>query len=386
MLAVTKAVDSALKKSCDAWHLRLDKLSFERSVDASAKTATLKAVQACYKERSIGHLAHVCSSRLRLLDGLRHQHGARFAIVSLFAESRLLLHLGRASVLENVGLYADRTTGLPLIPGTAFKGIVSTWACWEANQKSDGSFAEGAAFLQQRKRFPGDLARRIFGDDSKEGSEHAGDVVFVGGYPASPPNLGLDIVNPHYEPNGRDKTNLSPNAFLCVEPGTLWHFAFYVRPGAPDAVKVLQTTADWLTQALTQLGIGAKTSAGYGRFRQPNEADRAAQKKREEETSAAQTTAVEQAKVAAEKARQQAAAQAAMNSDYPNDATFKNRVLDVLNPSQLQCLEHEVALLQKPENEPRREQLKKLLAAKEYRDIRKRLREKDWFPKEWLPS
>jgi hypothetical protein len=29
--------------------------------------------------------------------------------------------------------------------------------------------------------------------------------------------------------------------------------------------------------------------------------------------------------------------------------------------------------------------LKKLLASRDYKDIRKRLRDKEWFPKDWLP-
>jgi CRISPR type III-B/RAMP module RAMP protein Cmr6 len=385
MLAVTKTVQTALGR-CDAWTLRLDKFSFERGGDASAKTDSLKNIRDCYQDRSFSQLGSVCRSRRRLLEALKRQHGTRFALIELYAESRLLLHLGRASVLENVGLCTDRTTGLPVIPGTALKGVLSTWACWEANQKPDGSFNEGTAFIQKRKQFSKDLARRVFGDDSKDGSDHAGDVIFVGGFPATTPMLGLDIVNPHYDADGRDKIILTPNVFLCVEPDTKWHFAFYVRPGAPDAVDLLTTTVAWLTEALTQLGIGAKTAAGYGRFRQLNEADIAAQAKEAEKAKADDTAAAEQAKVAADNARVRALAQDALKSDYPNDGTFKNRVLDKLNPGQLNQLLPEIPILQKPENEARREQFRKLLASRDYKDIRKRLRDKDWFPKEWLPS
>ncbi len=385
MLAVTKPVQTALGR-CDAWQLRLDKFSFERDDDATAKTESLKDVLACYTERSVGHLSHVCRSKNRFIESLKRHHGTRFGIVELFAESRLLLHLGRASVLENVGLCADRTTGLPLIPGTSLKGVLSTWACWEANQKPDGSFNEGATFVQHRRQFSKDFARRVFGDDSQDGSEHAGDIIFVGGFPATPPNLGLDIVNPHHEPDGRDKTNLTPNVFLCVEPGiTKWHFVFYVRPGARDAAKLLQVASDWITEALTQIGIGAKTAAGYGRFRQPNETDKAAQAREVEKTKAAEAAAAEQAKVAAEKTKQQAAAQASLMIDYPNPATFRNKVIDKLNPGQLDRLQPEIVALQKPENAAQCEELKKLLASKDYKDIRKRLRDKPWFPKEWLP-
>lgn len=373
MLAVTEPVQAALAR-CDAWQLRLDKFSFQRDGDAAAKTASLKAARECYTQRSCGHLAGVCRSRQRLLDMLKRQHGPGFATIELVLESKLLLHLGRASVLENVGICADRTTGLPLVPGTALKGILSTWACWEANQQPDGSFKEGPAFVQQRKAFGG-LARRVFGDNSEDGSECAGEVVFVGGFPVTPPNLGLDIVNPHHELNGQEKQNLTPNVFLCVEPGTKWTFAFYVRPGAADAAKLLATTSDWLTQALTQLGIGAKIAAGYGRFRILNQEDAAAQSKAEEKTKVGEATAAEEAKLAAQKARQGAAARAMLTADYTENS-FKNLLRLADSKGEWSQLQAEMEQLQKPENALWLRKFKETTKSKDWKDLRKQ----PWYP------
>lgn len=345
----------------------------------SGKTAALAVSVALAGD---GRLVEHCRRTRAWLDRLRQQVGTdRFREVSLILDSRLLLHLGRANVLENVGLYCDRTTGLPHIPGTALKGVVSTWACWEANQTPDGSFNEGAAFLRQRR----EIARRILGDDDPGGSAHAGDIIFLGGFPTTPPRLGLDIVNPHHRSDGSVETRLTPSAFLCVEPGTQWRVAFLARPGVPDAATLLVQTTTWIEEALIQMGVGAKTAAGYGRFRQPTAADRAADRQAEAEAAAAEAAAAQQAEAEAERARQQAAAQATLESDYPNPAVFKNLVLDKLTPSLLEQLRSQIAPLEKPENESRREQLKKLLATRDYRDIRKRLREKNWFPKDWLP-
>jgi CRISPR type III-B/RAMP module RAMP protein Cmr6 len=362
----------------------------------SGKTATL-AVSVALGNRA--SLAGYCRRTCRWLDSLRRQYGERFAIVDLVADSRLLLNLGRASVLENVGLYAERTTGLPLIPGTALKGVVSTWACWTAHfDPSDQSFRGFSKDSIQRHNFTAAearLAKRILGDDDPGGSQHAGEVVFLGGFPCTVPELGLDIVNPHYEEkeDGRnakllvvDRARLTPSPFLCLEPGTCWRFAFFVRPGAPDYAALVEQTKAWIADALTQTGLGAKTAAGYGRFRQPTDADRAAQERQEAEAAAAEAAARRNAEIALEKAWQQAAARATLNSDYGSDAIFKNRVLDNLTPAQLECLKPEVDLLKKPENEARREQLRKKLATREYRDTRKRLRDKEWFPKDWLPA
>lgn len=388
MLAVTQPVEAALKKRCDAWHLRLDKMSFDSQGGPEARTRALQDVAKTYASQS-GSLQAVAKAHVQWLDRLKQQVGAdRFGEVTLVLDSRLLLHLGRANVLENVGLYCDRTTGLPLIPGTALKGVVSTWACWAAHQKADLSIGEFTKDSTQRRNFTAAearLAQRILGDDSSTGSEHAGEVIFLGGFPTSPPKLGLDIVNPHHRSDGSAETRLTPSAFLCVEPGTQWQFAFYARPVATDAVNLLATTKRWIEEALTQTGIGAKTAAGYGRFRQPTDADRAAEQGAKALAAQAAAAAAKQAAAGAEKAKQQAAAQAAMQSDYPNDVTFKNAVLSKLNPGQLEQLRPEIEKLQKPENQTRCNDLKQRLATKEYKDIRKRLREKDWFPKDWLP-
>src|SRR5208283_2947561 len=96
MLAVTKPVESALQKGCDAWQLQLDKFSFQRQGDVSAKTDSLKKVCECYAQRSARHLIGACRSRQRLLIMLQRQHEPWFATIELILESKLLLHLGRA--------------------------------------------------------------------------------------------------------------------------------------------------------------------------------------------------------------------------------------------------------------------------------------------------
>jgi len=260
----------------------------------SGKTAALMVAAALANDGRLAEIQRRCAA---WLETLKSQLGDRFGCVELVAESRLLLHLGRANVLENVGLYCDHTTGLPLIPGTALKGIVSAWACWAEhfNPAGHGSFRGFTESSRQRRNFTAEEARlacRILGDNSATGSESAGEVIFVGGFPLTPPKLGLDIVNPHYdEETDRhtrqirvcDKTRLTPNTFLCLEPGTIWRFVFYVRAGVPDAADLLKQTSTWIEEALTQLGIGAKTAAGYGRFHPPNDNERSEIKRLDDE-------------------------------------------------------------------------------------------------------
>lgn len=414
--SIDGTIMAALKQA--PWHLWLDKFSFPWAIRCdiaakhwqteaenannrdykrqcrqnadefpSGKTAAL-LVAASLANRS--SLIEECRRKMRWLDSFSKQLGSRFATIKLTQESRLLLHLGRANVLENVGLYFEHTTGLPQIPGTALKGVVSTWVTWANSfNSSTGSIQLPSQGTTTRRNFTAagaGLARQILGDDSQNGSEHAGDVIFIGGFPMTPPQLGLDIVNPHYDAKGEPKNKLTPNTFLCIEPGTVWQFAFYVRAGTTNTQELLTTTSRWITEALTQLGIGAKTAAGYGRFREPTDADfKAVQHPAEAPQAAAQAQAQQIARTT-QAARQQAAAQAALSSDYPNEKSFRNRVIDKLDPSRLDQLQSEIDLLKKPENASWLERLKQCLASKQYKEIRKKLQHKDWFPKDWLPQ
>ena len=360
--AVLKTISDVVRqKPCEAWTLYLDKLSFERNGDAEAKTSALTRAKAIYQNpKSRTHLQESLPFK-RWHSALRQQHGKRYRCVTLKNESPLLLHLGRASVLDNVGIYTNRASGVPEIPGSAVKGVLSTWATWEANQQSDGSFPDEAQWCSQREAFPAGHAKHILGCNSKGGSEHAGAIVFVGAFPKTVPSLGLDIVNPHRNTDGRDKSTLTPNCFLCVEPGAEWDFIFFARPGAPDAEELLDTTSRWLVEALSTQGIGAKTASGYGRFVPLTVGN-----------SSGATSNVGKA--------------AAAVTDYANEATFKNRVLEKLTPNRLQEFEKEIPFLRKPENAEALVKLKEWLASKERKDLRKKLKEKAWFPTDWLPA
>ena len=56
------------------------------------------------------------------------------------------------------------------------------------------------------------------------------------------------------------------------------------------------------------------------------------------------------------------------------------------NEDLLNQLESQIPLLHKPENADRLEQLKKQLVGKEAKKRRDRLKDKPWFPQEWMPQ
>lgn len=373
-LAVTNSISTLLKQrqGCDSWNLYLDKFSFQRDGEPEAKTESLNKAINCYTSKSTSHLSSAMQSTCGWLAALKKQHSTRFRSVLLYNQSPLILHIGRASVLENVGIYCDRSTGLPVIPGSGIKGVLSTWATWEANQNDDLSFPAPDKWIVQRKDYMSDYGRRIFGCDSSAGSEHAGDLIFVGAYPKNLPVLGLDLVNPHHDEIGNVKIRLTPSAFLCIQPGTQWEFVFYARPGTTDAVTLLDTTERWLRECLEQLGLGAKTAAGYGRFSVSSPFS---------DYSSASGNSPSQ-----EDLERKAKDLDYLKSDFPNEQTFKSTILDKLTPGALAQLEKEIPLLRKPENVEYLEKLTIILATRDYKDVRKRLRDKTWFPQEWLPT
>jgi CRISPR/Cas system CMR subunit Cmr6 (Cas7 group RAMP superfamily) len=108
------------------------------------------------------NLSCVCKNKLRFLDNLSRLYSQRCRTVKLVNSTNISIHLGRASVLENVGLYAERVTGLPVIPGTALKGVLSTWSNWEENEKSGSLYADDIKVKKLRKDYDKDLASKIF--------------------------------------------------------------------------------------------------------------------------------------------------------------------------------------------------------------------------------
>ena len=103
-------------------------------------------------------------------------------------------------------------------------------------------------------------------------TQHVPDEQSVCG-PSRLSKLELDIMNPHYsqyyagrEPPS-DSQNPVPVYFLTVPPGTEFRFSIGWRePFGGEDVGLGDIAKGWLVTGLTQLGVGAKTGAGYGYF------------------------------------------------------------------------------------------------------------------------
>lgn len=221
-------------------------------------------------------------------------------VFELVLASRLLVGHGNSSAID-VGITVHHVWGVPVIPGSALKGLVAHYVDavygpddperkpWE--QEGDGRTRadyQGVTWRGRRiERGPGAVYRALFGspdaqeDDAMrargfDAGASAGlvtfhDALYVPKGGADDRPFAGDVLTVHqkgyYDSSGgswpNDYDGPNPVAFLTVRPGARLLFA-------------LSGPADWtdlaerlLRDALAKWGVGGKTSAGYGRLIAP---------------------------------------------------------------------------------------------------------------------
>ncbi|MBX3015608.1 MAG: type III-B CRISPR module RAMP protein Cmr6 [Caldilineaceae bacterium] len=169
-------------------------------------------------------------------------------------KGRMVIGLGAESVLEtSVALH--RTYGVPYIPGSALKGL-------------------SAAYAHQRLKDPkwkkgGEAHQVLFGDTTTAGYITFYDALYIPGSQKEDKPLHADVItvhHPKYYQGGQaapaDWDSPTPIPFLSATGSYL--IALSTSPGADAWVDVAY---EILGNALTEMGIGAKTSSGYGRMK-----------------------------------------------------------------------------------------------------------------------
>ena len=216
-------------------------------------------------------------------------------ITELTLVSRLLIGHGNASAID-VGLMVHHTWGVPVIPGSALKGLVAHYVDatygpvepgkkpWEQHDDERARVDyQGVTWNRRRiERGPGAIYRALFGaPDAREDATmrerdfEAGaaaglvtfhDALYVpGSIPDNKP-FAADVLTVHqkgyYDSSGRSAPNDydSPNpvAFLTVRPKCRLLLAL---SGPSDWTEL---AAQLLADALKTWGVGGKTAAGYG--------------------------------------------------------------------------------------------------------------------------
>ena len=180
---------------------------------------------------------------------------------------RLIVGLGSNTTLET-GLTLHSIYGLPIIPGSALKGLTRAYAATEDSTMyidKPGKLGEKIPSTKLADD-PPDI-QRIFGKQ-----DDAGTVIFFDAIVMNKFSLTLDIMNPHYsnyygkgDAPSNDQ-NPIPVPFLTISNAT---FQFAVAPRDYSKQQHRDNTVrakQWLKLALRDYGIGSKTSADYGFF------------------------------------------------------------------------------------------------------------------------
>lgn len=184
---------------------------------------------------------------------------------------RLVVGLGNENTLET-SISLHPLYGFPYIPSSAVKGLARAAALFLENL----AVSENDKKLNKNAKID-DIAKKIFGTEEEENTikkifgteEAAGNTIFFDALPEKSINIfETDIMNVHYDEYYLDTENptkppadwYSPNPikFVTIKPDT--EFTFYIA--GEDSC----SAEKWLKAGLTDIGVGGKTSSGYGYF------------------------------------------------------------------------------------------------------------------------
>jgi len=197
-------------------------------------------------------------------------------------EGRMIIGLGAKAAAE-AGIQLDHTWGMPLLPGSALKGLAAA----TAHRLYGGTWAKGE---KDKTRPPTDFDW-LFGTTAASGAVIFHDAWWKPEGETLP--FDLDVMTVHHtkyyggatEDDGvvapSDFDSPTPIPFLTAR-GT-----YLVAVEGPEAWR--ETAFELLEKGLAELGIGAKTSSGYGRFkleRLESEANRVAHAEAEKRAQA----------------------------------------------------------------------------------------------------
>jgi CRISPR-associated protein Cmr6 len=232
-------------------------------------------------------------------------HPPHDRVVEVELRGRLLVGHGNPSPTE-VGLTTHRTWSVPLVPGTALKGLLSHYleatygprrrelAPWDQpDDERERALYQGAYWQGRRVvRAPGEMHRVLFGSPDadadgtyRERSLPAGatrgcvtfhDALYVPASADGDRPFAVDVLTvhqkPYYDaPAGRevwpnDHSAPVPVGFLSVGRGARFLLALSGPPLWTARAQRL------LLAALAEWGVGGKTSSGYGRLGIPGSA------------------------------------------------------------------------------------------------------------------
>jgi len=193
-------------------------------------------------------------------------------------QGAMTLHLSRSGAWENAGISLHPIYGFVYLPGSGLKGLARAWAetVWapaQSDQKEAWRTIEEAfGYTPNSEKDKEETKKSGWRPSEIPVPAHSstGQLIFHDAWPLKWPRLIVDIANSHHskyyrgEQDPDDTENPNPVYFLAVGAGVEFEFAVSDRKLNTSAL--LDQGIEWLRDALTIQGAGAKTAAGYGRF------------------------------------------------------------------------------------------------------------------------
>jgi CRISPR-associated protein Cmr6 len=246
--------------------------------------------------------------------------------INLAPQWRMILGIGGESVYET-NMTLHHLYGIPYLPGSSIKGVLRSWIISQVFAQPDNVPEIEKKFPLVNAEYRAICTSKLFctifgcpekvqsvkfdstGNPIKKNNEYQtreeeksaldadvqGAVTFFDGLPTVAPVIKTDVMNVHYKdwykelgyqpPTDTQRTN--PIHFLTVRNENNLTFQTHIAVHKDGKLKdisndyipfirdtkmtgdttLLELVAFWLTKALTEHGLGAKTAVGYGYFK-----------------------------------------------------------------------------------------------------------------------
>ena len=172
-------------------------------------------------------------------------------------KGRMIVGLGSESVLET-SITLHHTYGVPYIPGSALKGLAASYA----DKRLGDVWKKGSLAY-----------KAVFGDTNSAGYITFFDALYIPDPGHKGQVLYPDVITVHHQKYYQGEEDASPSDWDNPIPVPLLSATgrYLIALAAPDLKE--NTRDEWLKKvfeilghALKEMGIGAKTSSGYGRM------------------------------------------------------------------------------------------------------------------------
>ncbi|MEU4828520.1 type III-B CRISPR module RAMP protein Cmr6 [Actinomadura sp. NPDC023710] len=200
--------------------------------------------------RALRSLEAVQRRRGAAVRALARAAGLHVRTVGLQAQGAMITGTGDAGI-RNVGITLHGTYGWPMIPGTTLKGV----ACAFARDVSGWDEAELVHLFGGPR--PGRKGEAVQGAVTVLDALPGPDGVTVTEHVLTPHARAYRAPGDHPPAAPAEHLNPVPIPFLVVEAGT---FVTHLTGPEPD----VEQMSALLAEAVDEIGVGAKTSAGYG--------------------------------------------------------------------------------------------------------------------------